>query len=472
MDRPGTSNLGATDTIGGDGTDAQIKAPSDTRPISKIVAQRIRDAIKPGPDFDEKPEAFVLECDLRRILTRETVQLVLDRILYKYPDRSVSLDAIFNDTRGTGRLRILATLLYIGRTKALHEFVSFNIWDDALPLSKSKAPFVDLEGIWLKGFVEDQYIFLPQVIDFECMKHKKLRDPIRMPFLNPLVDPEEGAHGVVSKRCKDHYAVKLFKADAVTFQQERDALVRFSHPNKGHESLIQLLYSYELRSNKYLIFPCAEWDLENHWANHEADPRSHADLIWMLQECYGIASGLYKVHNHTSWKIGARESGSQNKGRHGDIKPKNILFFRDEGDSAGRLVVADFTLMRFHSSIDTEYTRIRNVGYSRTYRPPEMDASRATQVSQKYDIWTLGCVFLEFITWHLLGPDAVRPSKEGCGRGFVAPDGQVREDFGTSRLRDDNTVVRHDKFFNLYHDTPPIVKPSVLKVTSLVSTGV
>jgi hypothetical protein len=78
-----------------------------------------------------------------------------------------------------------------------------------------------------------------------------------------------------------------------------------------------------------------------------------------------------------------------------------------------------------------------------------------------YDIWTLGCVFLEFITWHLLGSDAVRSreDKEGHERGFKAPDGEEREDFYTSRQRDDDTELRDDKFFNL-----PNVKPSVSKV--------
>ena len=246
-------------------------------------------------------------------------------------------------------------------------------------------------------------------------------------------------------------------------------MVRFSHPNTGHRSLIQLLYSYEIASKKYLIFPCAEGDLEYRWAQHEADPASQADLIWMLQECHGIASGLHKVHDHTTWKDGEQESEIRNKGRHGDIKPKNILFFRDDETSPGRLVVADFTLMRFHSSIDTNYTRIRNVGYSKTYLPPEVDACRGTQVSQKYDIWTLGCVFLQMITWHLLGSGAIGSGKEGCPRGFLAPDGHMREDFATSRQRDDDTGYRLDKFFNASHESPPTVKPSVLKVSALVT---
>ncbi|KAH7174220.1 kinase-like domain-containing protein [Fusarium flagelliforme] len=478
MDRASNSDLEAPAAIGGDGTDTQDNDPSDTRTIRQKVRERICEAIRPTPEFYNKPEAFVLECDLRNILSRETVQLLLDRIHCRYPHKpKVNLNAIFDDTNRTERLKILATLIYIEKTKSLHDFITSNVWDNHLPLSTSSGVFSNWKGAWSKEFVGGQYMFLPQKIDFECMEHKEFHESTRMPFLNPLVDPREGAHGVVTKvrihheyqewgdrtRCKDHYAVKRFTADATTFQQEREALIRFSHPNAGHRSLIQLLYSYELASKKYLIFPCAEGDLEYHWAQHEADPTSHADLIWMVQECHGIASGLSKVHDHTSWKPGAGKSGSRNKGRHGDIKPKNILFFRDEETSPGRLVVADFTLMRFHSSIDADYTRIRNVGYSRTYRPPEMDAGGGTKVSQKYDIWTLGCVFLEFITWHLLGSDAIRPRKEGLGRGFVAPDGYLREDFCTSRQRDDNTGCRYDKFFNSYYDLPPVVKPSVMK---------
>ncbi|CEI60313.1 unnamed protein product [Fusarium venenatum] len=476
MDEPSNHQPGFTNANG----KSPAAQPNDLlheRPVSQIIANRIRRAIKPSPEFYKKPEAFVLESSLREILSPERVQDVLDEIHEHHPEKpTINLDAIFDNAKRTGRLKILATLIYIKKTKRLHNFIAFNVWDDDLPLADSSEILKDWSELSCDGFVLKQHLFLPQVIDFECMKHQLFPSSIRMPFLDPLNGPDKGAHGQVSKvrihenyqrwgertRCDDHYAVKRFTADPASFDQEREALVRFSHPNPGHESLIQLLYSYELRSAKYLIFPCAEGDLEYHWANHKADPTSRDDLIWMLQQCHGIASGLERVHNNPSFQVQGDRGESRSRGRHGDIKPKNILFFRDEKKPPGRLVVADFTLMRFHSS-NADYTQIQKVGFSETYRPPEKAAGEGTQVSQKYDIWTLGCVFLEFITWHLLGSDAVRPSKRGCGRGFTAPDGKEREDFATSRQRDDDTGYRDDKFFNSIYVSGPIVKPSVLK---------
>jgi serine/threonine protein kinase len=37
-----------------------------------------------------------------------------------------------------------------------------------------------------------------------------------------------------------------------------------------------------------------------------------------------------------------------------------------------------------------------------TYRPPECEIEGSI-VSRAFDIWSLGCVFLEFITWYLGG---------------------------------------------------------------------
>ena len=39
-----------------------------------------------------------------------------------------------------------------------------------------------------------------------------------------------------------------------------------------------------------------------------------------------------------------------------------------------------------------------------TYRPPECDMHGGS-VSRSFDIWSYGCVLLEFVTWYLGGPD-------------------------------------------------------------------
>ncbi|KAI6750623.1 hypothetical protein HG530_014519 [Fusarium avenaceum] len=447
-------------------TSHESERPSSRR--GHPIANKIVRALLPKHQSLKSPVAFIPQDDLVEILNPSVIQDLLDEAYKK--DRSktrILLHQIEGTKSKSGRYKILATLLLLDKIKYLRYFVHSHVWDDNLPLSETHMIFNNWKELTIDGFLDKQYIFLPHIIDFDCMQHIKLRSDIRMPFLDLLDGKKRGAHGQVSKvrihkqyqkwgqrtRCFDHYAVKRFTADDATFEQERAALARFSHPNTGHENLIQLLFSYELRSTRFLIFPCAEGDLEDYWKNHCCDPASSDQLIWMIQQCHGLASGLAKVHHHSSWTRHTRHHKTQNQGRHGDIKPKNILFFNDAADSYGKLVVADFTLMRFHSP-NTVYTRIQDVNYSQTYRPPEKAARDGSQVTQKYDIWTLGCVFLEFITWHLLGFNAVRsrePTNENeRKRGFQAPDGQEREDFYTSRQQDDDNPYKYpdDKFWN------------------------
>jgi hypothetical protein len=83
-------------------------------------------------------------------------------------------------------------------------------------------------------------------------------------------------------------------------------------------------------------------------------------------------------------------------------------------------------------------------------------------VNQMYDVWTLGCVYLELITWHLLGSKAI--SKK-FNRGN---DPQVLQGFQTLRRLEDTKQYDHveDKFFNIDGERGPSVKGSVPKVGS------
>jgi serine/threonine protein kinase len=128
-------------------------------------------------------------------------------------------------------------------------------------------------------------------------------------------------------------------------------------------------------------------NLANLWNTHGSGCDG-ATIDWALTQIQGLADGINKLHAiHT---------------RHGDIKPENILIFPTTG-SIGQLVIADVGLAKFHA----EYTRKRfspttTIHGSRTYSPPEALDKNAIY-SRKYDVWSFGCVLLEFLVWLVLG---------------------------------------------------------------------
>jgi serine/threonine protein kinase len=98
------------------------------------------------------------------------------------------------------------------------------------------------------------------------------------------------------------------------------------------------------------------------------------------------------------------EAPQKQYGRHGDITPTNILWYHDsdtfEQSLNGLLKIADFGQAEINSK--NSKTRPRDVANTLTYRPPECDAQPSI-IRQSYDIWSLGCVYLEFISWLLGG---------------------------------------------------------------------
>ncbi|KAI8680664.1 Protein kinase domain-containing protein [Fusarium sp. Ph1] len=328
------------------------------------------------------------------------------------------------------RIKILATLILIEKVKHILRFLEHDVWDEDLPLFSDSAVFKGWKLGHVESFCHKQYVVLAPVFDFTTMKHNKFGLSLRMPFLERLVWESRGAHGTISKArihqdyqfwdpgsASEHdrscFAIKKFQ-DPIKFEQERKALERFSWPNKGHEHLVWLLLSYEQGHELFMIFPWAQGDLVDYWEKNPSNPTSRDDFYWFIQQCEGLARGLCKVHKDGSWppRCGSSgdtsESDARNRGRHGDIKPENILWSESEGTSRAHLVVADFTLMRFHFVDTVDYTEASKVGFTGAYCSPELEAGSHTIVNQKFDIWTLGCVYLEFITWYLIGYDAIR----------------------------------------------------------------
>jgi serine/threonine protein kinase len=119
--------------------------------------------------------------------------------------------------------------------------------------------------------------------------------------------------------------------------------------------------------------------------------------------------------------------------RHGDLKPENILHFATTTTSPdrvnGTLLIADVGISRTH----IHATSVRQVGTTTrattpAYEAPEArahDASHAPR-ARRYDVWSLGCIFLEFAVWVLCGGEALgafEAARGETGLFYVVVDG-------------------------------------------------
>lgn len=222
--------------------------------------------------------------------------------------------------------------------------------------------------------------------------------------------------------------MKVLKAEDVedvkVFELEVKALLKI----KSKPNLVTALTAFKHQKEYHLVFKWADGgNLADFWRTQY--PGLTRDFIcWFAQQCHGLADGLDGIHNAfitvEELENAALPQGSsqprtrpaaddQNRihGRHGDIKPQNILWFSDEDNeyNLGILKITDFGETVFHTALTTKELA-KYVQGTETYAAPEMDLSGPhgeAYVSRPYDIWSLGCVYLEFITWILLGNEAL-----------------------------------------------------------------
>lgn len=172
--------------------------------------------------------------------------------------------------------------------------------------------------------------------------------------------------------------------------------------DNAHRHLISLLATYEQFRVYFLIFPCAEGDLTRFWSVLKPKPSFDLKTVkWVAEQCEGIAHGLVKIHKYQTSNANTKAGSPEKRyGRHGDLKPENILWFSDA--DGGTLKISDFGLAEYSTIHSRSYKPKSTVAASMSYRPPECDLKGGV-IGQSYDIWTLGCLYLEFITWLLGG---------------------------------------------------------------------
>lgn len=250
----------------------------------------------------------------------------------------------------------------------------------------------------------------------------------------------------------------LLQSDRDEFKREQEILLRLTP--KKYPYLIKLLSTYRKDGKWHLIFPFANSNLREYWDRRPVPKFDQDTVLWSLTQMTGMAGALDMIHKLTVTinitdhdQVGSSNGATQKKkqyetlyGRHGDIKPENFLWFqhvRNVDDPRGVLQLADFGLGRLHGRYSPRGQTLANdVPCSPTYEPPECRIGG--YVTQAYDMWSLGCVLLEFVTWLVLGSDEVY--KFADYRGEHTP----------------RTGINDDNFYTITSDTTAIVRKKVL----------
>ncbi|KAK5445182.1 hypothetical protein LTS15_010273 [Exophiala xenobiotica] len=345
---------------------------------------------------------------LDSLITASFVQEALRICGVKVYERDEVQEAIVN-----GGKRVFAILCLMEREKLIAQFSGNDNFlkgslDSKLPLDEDA----------LRRIIPDDYrVFYDMQFELSApifrpnLHHRSLHDNCILPFTK--VEPKGGgAFGVVSKVTltgshqgilQDQTAevvvarkeLRTLGARPQEYENEQHilSLLRcLQHPN-----IIQFYTAYTLNHIPTLLFAPADYDLAEFFTKAPPQPQFESDHA-VLQGLHGLSSAIAFLHNYFSEANNLRLIGC-----HYDIKPKNVLV------TPGRFILADFGLSRLKSESDSSRSDFK--GGISDYSGPEcqdlLDDFQKHRIGRRSDIWSLGCILAEVVTYLALGSRGV-----------------------------------------------------------------
>jgi len=278
--------------------------------------------------------------------------------------------------------RVYSVLRKIDRLDTIDAFLASDVTDMSFPFDKTTLPEALRDHSARLKFLELQHlVYNTEALNLERgIHHGHFGDSSDVP-LKKIGELGKGGFGyvdrVVSTFSNREYARKLiprgrtFRRDKVVleaFVKELTSLKRLSHRH-----LVTLVASYtDKRFVALIMSPVADCDMETllqqSSSNHSARP--------FLRSFFGcLAAALGYLHD--------------NRIRHKDIKPSNILIKHDQ------VYLTDFGTVLDWSELGNSSTATAPPTTPR-YCAPEVMMHLERNSSS--DIWSLGCVFLEMWT--------------------------------------------------------------------------
>ncbi|KAK3303130.1 kinase-like domain-containing protein [Chaetomium strumarium] len=475
-------------------------------PVSQVPPQeslwtRLDDVKRPRESYLEHKKFFPTKT-LLRLIDEETVERELSRLP---PDNPLARNAKQTAKRICDAeepyQRIFAILTYIEKLYALNGFLEEEVTDKDLPLTKRKHDgkgtfdfvrngtrlrcFGSFSDYYHRCFDQTQWKVLAPVFQRPKngeVQHLELQEQAILPFEVEEEGPTGGYGSILKVRIHpehhnfdtSEFAIKRLPSQDELEKKACEAELKMlsSFSDNSHPNLISVLAAYTHLGFFHLIFEWGEADLLKFWKEVKPNPIFNKDeVLWVAEQSKGLADGLLRVHQYghglpreqpksemsmvavtdnssasnptikitpsDSIEIPKNPSQITLYGRHGDIKPSNILWFK----STGMLVLTDFGLAEFHTILSRSGLPRTGLGVSPDYRPPEMDVDGGS-VSRSYDIWSLGCVYLELIAWLLGGYKLVQQFKAERTPGANVVNGQKSAPFFELYLGGESAKVK------------------------------
>ncbi|KAI1275714.1 acyl transferase/acyl hydrolase/lysophospholipase [Xylaria sp. FL0933] len=324
--------------------------------------------------------------------------------------------------------------------KIMHVFQAYGFGDASLPVKpESWAPENPLvrdlrwRKVELQRFLNHQWTYLAPIFP-ETVWDTDLEPDCILPFTSVDSIATAGAFGSVYQVTvhPSHQEAPLLKANGEPanvavkevlmttgdedimdigigghWQAEAKALKRIS--TLKHPNLIAVKAIVRKGGKCYFMFPWGDGGNLLEFFKENPRPRLHTGFMReIFVQLFGLADAVNAMHH-----FGDGEGSL----RHGDLKPHNIVRFLDK-TQVGTLKIADMALAKYHD----ESTNLRDAGTEMRYgtglyEPPEVMTMADAPRSRRYDIWSMGCIYLDFLIWLLYGYEELLAFHHTLGRG-------------------------------------------------------
>ncbi|KIW64561.1 hypothetical protein PV04_09486 [Phialophora macrospora] len=401
-------------------------------------ADTIRGAIEEKIRVNWEGRFYIPRKDLRQIMTEDTIKkLVLDDETLRSPKAlmlnggaQVDLDELAKKIYMWAD-RLLAWCVYSRLPLViLYHMLKQDKGDADLPLTMDHCPddaYISQFRVSVNhsgGFAAYQFVRNEKGL----VDHQQLHDGAVVPILfnerDPLCHLGKGSFGVVFKvridrdhhsfsdRDDEYFAFKKFRdLDAhVAANVEAESAVLAKLADAPHDNITTHLASWRQKESCYMLFRCADCNLRTYMTRNPSPKWTKANLLAIIPQMAGLADGLSHIHNLGPANLQPDDGGrstrpghrrSHQAGYHHDLKLENILVTVNKDTGQLLLSISDFGSAKIGQIVSgserpSQFTKNPNPG-DPGYGAP--DVLMEGKSSRPYDMWSMGCILLELLTW-------------------------------------------------------------------------